>query len=42
LELRQFATLGESGSLADNPDQRIQEDIQLFTSDTVGTELGFA
>jgi putative ATP-binding cassette transporter len=40
LELRQFATLGESGSLADNPDQRIQEDIQLFTSDTVGLSLG--
>ncbi len=40
LELRQAATLGESGSMADNPDQRIQEDIQLFTSDTVGLSLG--
>jgi putative ATP-binding cassette transporter len=40
LELSQFATLGENSSRADNPDQRIQEDIQLFTSDTVGLSLG--
>ncbi len=40
LELSQFATLGESTSRADNPDQRIQEDIQLFTADTVGLSLG--
>ena len=40
LELSQFSTLGENSSRADNPDQRIQEDIQLFTSDTVGLSLG--
>jgi len=40
LELRQFANLGDGLSQADNPDQRIQEDIQLFTSDTVGLSLG--
>lgn len=40
LELSQFATLGENSSRADNPDQRIQEDIRLFTSDTVGLSLG--
>jgi vitamin B12/bleomycin/antimicrobial peptide transport system ATP-binding/permease protein len=38
--LSQFSTLGENSSRADNPDQRIQEDIQLFTSDTVGLSLG--
>lgn len=40
LELRQFANLGDGMSQSDNPDQRIQEDIQLFTSDTVGLSLG--
>jgi putative ATP-binding cassette transporter len=40
LELRQFANLGDGLSQADNPDQRIQEDIQLFTTDTVGLSLG--
>jgi len=40
LELRQFSQLGDGLSQSDNPDQRIQEDIQLFTSDTVGLSLG--
>jgi len=40
LELRQFSNLGDSAPPSDNPDQRIQEDIQMFTSDTVGLSLG--
>ena len=40
LELRQFSNLGDGAPPSDNPDQRIQEDIQMFTSDTVGLSLG--
>lgn len=40
LELRQFSNMGDSAPPSDNPDQRIQEDIQMFTSDTVGLSLG--
>lgn len=40
IELRQSLQQHESMTGSDNPDQRIQEDIQLFTSDTVGLSLG--
>ena len=40
IELRQSLQHHESMTGSDNPDQRIQEDIQLFTSDTVGLSLG--
>ena len=40
LELRQFSQLGDGAPPSDNPDQRIQEDIQMFTADTVGLSLG--
>ncbi len=40
LELRQFSNLGDGAPPSDNPDQRIQEDIQMFTADTVGLSLG--
>ena len=40
LELRQSNQNHDALTGSDNPDQRIQEDIQLFTSDTVGLSLG--
>ena len=40
LELRQFSNLGDGAPPSDNPDQRIQEDIKMFTADTVGLSLG--
>ncbi len=40
IELRQSLQHHESMNGSDNPDQRIQEDIQLFTADTVGLSLG--
>ena len=40
IELRQLLQNHESMNGSDNPDQRIQEDIQQFTSDTVGLSLG--
>ena len=40
LELRQSPQNHDALTGSDNPDQRIQEDIQLFTSDTVGLSLG--
>jgi len=40
LELRQNTQNHDALSGSDNPDQRIQEDIQMFTSDTVGLSLG--
>ena len=40
LELRQSQQNHDALTGSDNPDQRIQEDIQMFTSDTVGLSLG--
>ena len=40
IELRQSTQNHDALTASDNPDQRIQEDIQLFTSDTVGLSLG--
>jgi len=40
IELRQSMQHQESMNGSDNPDQRIQEDIQLFTADTLGLSLG--
>jgi putative ATP-binding cassette transporter len=42
LELARFGAAEPTleATTPDNPDQRIQEDIQLFTSDTVGLSLG--
>ncbi|MEY4676744.1 MAG: hypothetical protein RLZZ470_1251 [Pseudomonadota bacterium] len=40
LELRQTTQSHDPLAGSDNPDQRIQEDIQLFTADTVGLSLG--
>ena len=40
LELRQTNHNHDALTGSDNPDQRIQEDIQLFTSDTVNLSLG--
>ncbi len=39
LELARFATPGD-GATPDNPDQRIQEDVNLFTSYTVSLSMG--
>ena len=38
LELARFANNGQAAS--DNPDQRIQEDINLFTSSTISLSMG--
>jgi putative ATP-binding cassette transporter len=40
IELRQSLQNHDNMNGSDNPDQRIQEDIQQFTSDTVGLSLG--
>ena len=40
IELRHSHGLGEGLNGADNPDQRIQEDIKMFTEQTVGLSMG--
>ena len=40
MELARFTSPDASAAMPDNPDQRIQEDIQLFTADTLGLSLG--
>lgn len=40
LELSRFANTAKNPSYADNPDQRISEDVRLFTAQTVTLSMG--
>ena len=40
MELARYATSGEQPATPDNPDQRIQEDLNLFTSYTISLSMG--
>ena len=40
LELARYARIDENGTGTDNPDQRIQEDIDRFTSSTISLSMG--